>query len=448
LLPLAINWTRLDRRGGPLRADVLAPIRRGAREGMLADASADRDFVSRLIAQIKAGGSVVQDGRALEFQPTALFAQSPLAPIEKVNAITAEQSNSTVIAEPVGVLKIYRRLRPGTNPEIEIGRFLTETVAFPYAPALLGTVELVEGAERSALAVLHAFVQNQGDGWSYTSAYLDRFLEEQRLLAPDAPGDETAHAGFIQRMRQMGKGIGEMHLALASRRDIAAFAPEPISPAEAAEWTERLIAASEATLDQLSQRRATLKEDAQALADALIAQRATARERIGALLGSTIGGEKIRHHGDLHLGQILIVKDDISIIDFEGEPGRDNEARRRKAPAARDLAGFLRSLDYAAVAALDRTVKTSPEERAKLARALESWREGAAGAFLAAYRESVTGTALWPQDAAASEQLLQFFLIEKALYEIGYELANRPAWTHVPLAGALRLLGGAVGAAP
>jgi maltose alpha-D-glucosyltransferase/alpha-amylase len=442
LLPLAINWASMDRRGGPLVANVLAPIRRGAREGMLVDAAPDRDFVARLLAQIHAAARASVDGRELEFQPTGLFAQSPLPQISNVKASTAEQSNSTVMVEPVGVLKIYRRLRPGTNPEVEIGRFLTDVARFPQTPPLLGAVELVENGTRTALAVLHGFVENQGDGWAYASAHLDRFLEEQRLLAPEAPTDESAHASFMQRIRQMGKGVGELHLALASRPDIEAFAPEPITADDAAHWTARLVASANRIFDQLGQRRAELKEDGRALADALLAQRAAVIERLTSLLPQAIAGQKIRHHGDLHLGQILIVKDGISILDFEGEPGRDNEERRRKAPAARDLAGFLRSLDYAALAALDRTVKASPEEHAKLARALEIWREEATSAFLQSYREAAGGNALWPTEPELSERLLQFFVIEKAIYEIGYELANRPAWLHVPLAGALRLLVG------
>jgi maltose alpha-D-glucosyltransferase/alpha-amylase len=214
------------------------------------------------------------------------------------------------------------------------------------------------------------------------------------------------------------------------------------------EWTATLISSAEKILDQLGQRTREFKDETQALVDSLLAQRASAVAAMRALLPPELPGQKIRHHGDLHLGQTLIVKDDISIIDFEGEPGRDNEERRRRAPPARDIAGFLRSLDYAAVAALDRTVKASAEEQAKLARALEAWREESSAAFLASYREIIGSGDLWPQTSAQSDGLLRFFLLEKAFYEIGYELANRPAWLHVPLAGALRLLSATAEAAP
>jgi hypothetical protein len=156
------------------------------------------------------------------------------------------------------------------------------------------------------------------------------------------------------------------------------------------------------------------------------------RERIDAM--------KIRHHGDFHLGQMLIVKDDISIIDFEGEPHRSIEDRRRKAAAARDVAGLIRSIDYSATAALERALKSAPDEHGKLARALESWREHSVAAFLSAYRSSLPDARLWPQTLEAADRLLDFFLLEKVFYEIEYELAHRPDWLRVPLAGTWRIL--------
>jgi len=166
----------------------------------------------------------------------------------------------------------------------------------------------------------------------------------------------------------------------------------------------------------------------------------TLRDRLTALLPADIGGLNIRHHGDFHLGQILIVKDDIFIIDFEGEPRRPLDERRRKAPAARDVAGLVRSIDYSATAALERALKVAPDEHGKLATALADWRDRATTAFLGAYRETMTHARLWPADPNAAERLLNFFLLEKAFYEIEYELAHRPDWLRVPLMGALRIL--------
>jgi maltose alpha-D-glucosyltransferase/alpha-amylase len=169
-------------------------------------------------------------------------------------------------------------------------------------------------------------------------------------------------------------------------------------------------------------------------------------ERLRDLAAESVDAMKIRHHGDFHLGQMLIVRDDVFIIDFEGEPRRSLEERRRKAPAARDLAGLIRSIDYSTTAALDRALKTTSDEHGKIARALEEWRERSAAAMLAAYREFMTDARLWPSDPQQADRLLDFFLLEKAFYEIEYELAHRPDWLRVPLAGTWRILSRAEGA--
>ena len=148
---------------------------------------------------------------------------------------------------------------------------------------------------------------------------------------------------------------------------------------------------------------------------------------------------KIRHHGDFHLGQMLIVKDDVFIIDFEGEPRRSIEDRRRKAPAARDVAGLIRSIDYSATAALERALKSAPDEQGRLARALDAWRKHSVSAFLGSYRQSLGDNRLWPWSPEDANRLLDIFLLEKAFYEIEYELAHRPDWLRVPLAGARRI---------
>jgi maltose alpha-D-glucosyltransferase/alpha-amylase len=190
----------------------------------------------------------------------------------------------------------------------------------------------------------------------------------------------------------------------------------------------------------LKQRRDTTKEGDRPLVDQVLALQATLLDRLGALIPPDIDGLNIRHHGDFHLGQILIVKDDIFIIDFEGEPRRPLAERRRKAPAARDVAGLIRSIDYSATAALERALKVAPDEQGKLGAALAEWRDRSAATFLAAYREVMTNARLWPADPQAAEQLLNFFLLEKVLYEIEYELAHRPEWLRVPLSGMLRIL--------
>jgi maltose alpha-D-glucosyltransferase/alpha-amylase len=305
---------------------------------------------------------------------------------------------------------------------------------------LLGTVEWVEGDHRSAVSVIHRFVENQGDAWSVTSAYLDRYVEEQRLLST-VPTEETEEqTAYLSRVHQMGRRIAEMQIALASRSDIPEFAPEPVTSQDLQGWAEELLRRAGPVLDELQRRKLELRKADHAAVDTLLAQRTSMPGRVSRLLPQDVGVMKIRHHGDFHLGQMLIVKDDVFIIDFEGEPRRTLAERRRKAPAARDLAGLLRSIDYSATAALDRALKSASDEQGKIGRALDDWRERASKAVLIAYQAELTDPRLWPQDSPRAAALLDFFLLEKAFYEIEYELAHRPDWLRVPLAGTLRIL--------
>jgi maltose alpha-D-glucosyltransferase/alpha-amylase len=444
LLPLTIKWTRFDReRQNP---SALAAVRQGPREGTLLDATADPSFISLLLENLRAGRTTEADDRRIEFAPTASFPKDRPLPIQDVRAVDTEQSNTTVLVGTDYVVKLFRRLEPGLNPEIEVGHFLTETAAFSHAPPLLGTVEMEENGAHSAVAVVHGFVQNQGDAWTVTNAYLDRFVEEQRLLTAEAAGHSDEQAAYLRLMDHVGRRVAELQLALASRDDIAAFAPEPIAAGDVRNWTEGILQRAERALGDLARRRSDLAENDRQLVDALLSYRDSLPLRLRELLPETIDAMKIRHHGDFHLGQMLIVKDDISIIDFEGEPRRSLEERRRKAPAARDVAGLIRSIDYSATAALERALKSAPDEHGKLAHALEDWREHSVAAFMSAYRSSLSDTRLWPQSIEAADRLLDFFLLEKAFYEIEYELAHRPDWLRVPLAGTWRILSRSEGA--
>jgi maltose alpha-D-glucosyltransferase/alpha-amylase len=439
VLPMQIEWVRFDRERYNPRA--FAAVRQGAREGTLLDVATDQIFIALLLRNLGEALTVEEEGLRLEFRPTSKFSDKPIKPPEYIRAVETEQSNSTALVDSDYVVKVYRKLETGVNPEIEIGRFLTEVAGFANTPALLGSVELVEGDSRSAVAIVHAFVQNQGDAWTVTSAYLDRFVDEQRLLAAsEHPGESEEQVPYLRYMSQIGRRVAEMHLALAARDEFADFAPEPSTPADVQRWTEGVTTRAERVFDALKQRRETIKEADRLLVDQLQAQRASLHERLSALLAPDVDGLNIRHHGDFHLGQILIVKDDIFIIDFEGEPRRPLNERRRKAPAARDVAGLIRSIDYSATAALERALKVAPDENGKLGAALAEWRERAAATFLAAYREIMTNQRLWPADPPAAERMLNFFLLEKAVYEIEYELAHRPEWLRVPLTGMIRIL--------
>ncbi len=438
LLPLSIKWTRFD----PMRpnSNALAAVRRGPRQGTLIDASADAGFISSILENLRASRTIEGDQRTLEFRPTSRFSPSAETPIQNVRAVDTEQSNTTAVVDNQYVVKLFRRLESGVNPEIEVGRFLTDTVSFPNTPPLLGAVELQENGTRGAVAVVHGFIENQGDAWAVTSAYLDRFVEEQRLLTAEAAEHSDEEAAYVRRMEQVGRCVAELQLALASRDDVIDFTPEPITAEDVRGWTNKVLHRADRTLDELARRRSDLRDNDRQLVDELLSRRRTLPDRLGELLPATVQTMKIRHHGDFHLGQMLIVKDDVFIVDFEGEPRRSIEDRRRKAPAARDVAGLIRSIDYSATAALERALKSAPDEQGRLAPALDGWREHSVAAFLAAYRQSLSDRRLWPRSPEDADRLLDFFLLEKAFYEIEYELAHRPDWLRVPLAGTLRIL--------
>jgi maltose alpha-D-glucosyltransferase/alpha-amylase len=438
LLPLAVRWARLDRlRQNP---SALAAVRRGSREGALLDASSEPHFITLLLDALRNGRVIESEHGRMQFQPTTRFSAASRAATADVRAVDTEQSNTTVLVGAEYVVKLFRRLEPGINPEIEVGRFLTDAVGFSHVPALLGAVELVQNEAHYAIAVVHEFIQNQGDAWTVTGAYLDRFVEEQRLLTADAAGQSDEQSAYLRRIEHIGRRVAELQLALASRPDIPDFAPEPITADDVDIWRNDILRRAHATLDELARRRSELREQDRELADALCAARGSLATRLRELLADNVNALKIRHHGDFHLGQMLIVKDDVVIIDFEGEPRRSIEERRRRAPAARDVAGLIRSIDYSATAALERALKSAPDREGKIARALERWRDLSAGAFLSGYRQSLTTVRLWPTSASDADSLLNFFLLEKAFYEIDYELAHRPDWLRVPLSGTWRIL--------
>ncbi len=439
-LPLTINWTRytaIDKQP----ASVLAAVRRGPREGTLLDAVTEHEFISAVLAKIHAGETSGKEAQKIEFRPTAAFSATPLPEITSIQAVDREQSNSSMIVDNKYVIKILRKISSGIHPEIEVGRFLTDIAQFKNAPALLGTVELVEGENRSALAVVHAFIENQGDAWSVTVASLDRLIDEWRVTLNQSAIETADSALLLQRMRQIGRRTAELHLAFACRNDIADFAPEPISAADIARWTDALGARAGTGFDLLARNMTALSESTGLLARRLLDNRDAVLKHIEQGRNAAFDGAKIRHHSDFHLGQILIAKDDAYILDFEGEPRRTLDERRRKAPPARDVAGFIRSVDYAVSAAIDRAPNLNAEDRAALTPQILAWGERLAAGYFECYRETLGNAPLWPADEGQTRRLLDLFLLEKALYEIEYELTNRPSWSHIPLEATLRILG-------
>ncbi len=436
-LPLTIRWERHDR--VPCHpAAVLAAVRRGPREGTLLDSTGEREFVAMLFAKLQSGETIAAGDAKLVFTPTAAFRDMPAPEITDVNSGQREQSNTTLTVGRDYVVKVLRRLQAGQHPEIEMGRFLSEDAPYANTPQMLGSLELIENDEPTALAVAHRYIENQGDAWQVVTSVLSRYAEEQHILTNEKPADSAEREPLLQRVRQIGRRTAELHQALASRADIPAFAPEPVTAADLAQWRDRLLGRAERVFEQLSRHKHHANMDP--AADALARQHDGVMAYIRRLVETSGNGLKIRHHGDLHLGQILIAKDDAFILDFEGEPQRSLDERRQKAPAARDVAGLIRSLDYAAASAIAALGQVSPEEGSVLTDRLGTLRDELTAALWDGYREALSDDRLWPADAESQQQLLAFFELEKALYEIEYEIENRPDWLHIPVGGVVRIL--------
>ena len=434
VLPMQIEWVRFDREHYNPRA--LAAVRQGAREGTLLDVATDPIFIGLMLRSLRERLTVdeSQQGLKLEFRPTSKFDDNMVREPSRVRGFESEYPADSALVDHNFAFKLFRKLESGIHPAIEMGRFLTDVAGFAHAPHLLGTSELIEpDGRRCALATLHMQVQNQGDAWTVTAGYLDRLVEEQRFLQ-DSDGGEPAP---LPHMAQIGRRLAELHLALATDKAGPDFMPEPAGDADWQRWRQEIIDGVERALNVLKLYR---REPDRPLIDQLAAQKAALPDILNRLLPRGLALAAIRHHGNFALGQVLIVKDDVSITGFEGEAGRPLAQRRRKMPAARDVAGLIYSIDASAEAALQRALKVAPDDQGRLALRLGEWRNRSAEAFLAGYREVMTDARLWPDDPWTAQRLIDFFLLEKALYEIEYEAAHRADRLRFPLAAILRML--------
>jgi maltose alpha-D-glucosyltransferase / alpha-amylase len=439
LLPMQIEWTRFDREH--YNPNAFAAVRQGAREGTLLDVATSPIFVGLFLRNLRQSLMVEENGLRLEFWPTSKFSDRVVREPQRVELVDSARCATTTLVDSEYVVRLYRRLETGIHPAIEVGRFLTEVAGFANTPALLGSAEVVEdGDRRAAIATVHAFVLNQGDGWTVSAAYLDRFIDKQSLLAREKAAEREEQAPYLRYMAQAGKRTAELHLALAANSELADFAPEPTEAGDIARWTREITELADHGFDRLRQRRDTLKESDRALADRVLALRDALHQRLASLLPPDIGGSSIRLHGDFQLRRLLIVKDDIFIAGFDGDQSRPLEQRRRKAPPARDLAGLIRSIEHSVAAAYDRVLRGAPGEHGRLAEALTLWGARAAGTFLTSYQEAMINTRLWPADPHATDALVNFFLLERMLGEIEDALLHRPDWLRIPLNALFRTL--------
>jgi maltose alpha-D-glucosyltransferase/alpha-amylase len=440
-LPLSLAWEdNDDDRMRTLAPATIAKVRQQASIGVLADALADEAFCRAVVQAIGRNAEVPSAHGKFRFRATRLFSEIAGRDVASlsVNRPQSLSSNTIVNIGDRLFLKSYRRLRPGTNPELEIGTYLTEVAHFPNCVAVAGALEHIsaEGVT-TTLALLQAYVANQGDGWAYTLDYLERFLEQWRNV--NEPPPEDVHGVYLALIRTLAIRTAQLHLAFASSSGNPAFDPEAVSDEDLESWKARVRDEAGATLELLSQRLGELTLPPRMDARTLIGQREKLVRRIEAISPAMAQAYKMRHHGDFHLGQVLLTKNDFLITDFEGEPGRTFEERRVKHSPLRDIAGMLRSFNYARWTAL-RSALRGHEDDQRLAPLAEDWEQQVRREFLAAYDEAARESRFLPPLAKA-RPLIELFELEKALYELRYELANRPGWAAVPLHGILTLAG-------
>jgi maltose alpha-D-glucosyltransferase/alpha-amylase len=445
-VPLAASWETInDDPFSRLHSSTVARIRSGRRVGVVYDALTDQPFTAAVLKAIRDGSEIgTASGGRIAFTATKAFGKVELSENPVIERMGGEQSNTSMKIGDEMILKAYRRIEPGIHPELEIGRFLTDVAGFENTPPLFGAVESIAAdGTPMALAVLSGFVRNQGDGWAFTQDHLHRVLLELEIMPADLePVEADPHAMYFMLARTLGTRVGELHQAFALDVEDPAFRPERVTDKDLASWTDHVRRQAALAHEAL-----TRALEMGALSDAVREEVAGVLEgwaRIERLIGQALPKRlevmKTRHHGDLHLGQVVVVRDDFYILDFEGEPVRSMEERRAKNSPLRDVAGMVRSFDYAASTALLDHTLPRPGTAEELQAAVQDWQERSVGYFLEEYRRATEGCPSVPAEAEAFDRLLDLFILEKALYEICYEAANRPQWLPIPLKGVRRLL--------
>jgi maltose alpha-D-glucosyltransferase/alpha-amylase len=442
---------------------VLATIT-GARKGVLFDAWLDDRYGRTLLDALEREEHMATKRGAIRAIKTRAFAgrRSAAGDDPAIGRMSVEQSNTSIVYGDRLILKLFRRIEPGINPDLEIGLQLTERAGFKRVPEVAGAFEyLGPGADPATLAMMQDLVKSQGDGWTHTLNEVGRFYEDvgdasaphvngtawltdsaEGTLAHGGPPEAAAQAmgAYLRTAATLGRQTAEMHLALASDSTDRAFVPEPLLPADLERVTDESSRNAKQALQVLAARRSDLSSDVGASADQLLRSADALHERIRSGPRLEFVASKIRTHGDYHLGQVLLCEGDFVILDFEGEPARPLAERRLKQSPLKDVAGMIRSFSYAAHAGLFAHTSSRRSELARLDPWARVWQLCASWAFLDAYFAAVAGALFVPAGSAERNALLEMFVLDKALYELNYELNNRPDWARIPLRGILDLM--------
>ncbi|HYT66954.1 MAG TPA: maltose alpha-D-glucosyltransferase [Vicinamibacterales bacterium] len=433
----------------------------GARKGVVIDATVDERYGAALLESFDKLESIPLKRGVLRPRRTDPYEQlrgdGPLA----MRRIGAEQSNSSLAFGDRLIVKLFRRIEDGPNPDVEIGEHLTAHTAFRRSPQVAAWLEYESPGAIAHIAVAQQFVASQADGWQHALGELDRFYEEVELrpepgidlLGPEPLLDLAAmltpqairevSGAYIDSAQMLGRRTAELHIALASDTRTQAFAPEPFARDDYARLLADAIGQARRASELLGGRAATLPQDVASSSRSAVEQAEQAlhaRHMAHTAKPFDVTTSRTRVHGDYHLGQVLWSEGDFYILDFEGEPSRPLAARRVKDLPLKDIAGMLRSFSYAAYAALFVRAAGREPDFERLDSWAQVWARWAGAAFLKGYLAAAGDAPLLPADRVQRGTLLDLYLIDKALYELNYELNNRPDWVRIPLRGLADLL--------
>jgi trehalose synthase-fused probable maltokinase len=459
LLPVSLKGSDSNSDENDAIAQLKGP---DGKTGMLTDAISDEAFRQSLFDAVACNRTFEgQNGKLIAQRENALYRTSDQPTDGMESAVSrAEQSNTSIIYGKKYILKLFRKLEHGINPDMEIGAFLTRR-GFENTPAVLGRIDYHSQGDQtpSAVAILQQFVPNQGDAWKYTLESLTGFFERARILdnVPELPAQHPLElmkqelppsvrhllGEYAESARLLGQRTAQMHATLTDENAETDFTPEPFTRADGEKLFQDLIAQTDISFELLRRKLATLSGSSGEDARRLQRLESEITNRFAPLREASVSTVRIRHHGDYHLGQVLYTGSDFMIIDFEGEPARTLQERRLKTLAMRDVAGMVRSFQYAAFTALFGEVPGVPGEGPE-AGCIEGWATywttWVSAIYLRAYFDESKGLPSVPASEPERRLTLDAFLLQKALYELAYELNNRPAWVRIPLRGILSLV--------
>jgi len=442
---------------------VIARLRVDENEGILYDGVYNGRFREALFEMVARGKRIRVEGGELAGRRARKFTRllAGASPPAASQIIRAEQSNTSILFDNSFFFKLYRRVEEGIHPEEEIGRFLTEIVHFEGIAPFVGALEYRRPAAGPVtIAMLQWYIPNHGDAWTFTldevTRYFDLVLSRRgdiqevpplppSLLDTDAAAvppllQELIGGFYLEMVTLLGQRTGELHLALASRPEGPDFSPEPFSTLYQRSIYQSMRSLARKVIIQLKRNLGRLAPDIRAEAEWVLAAEPEILKQHGRFLGRKLSAMKVRIHGDYHLGQVLFTGKDFVIIDFEGEPARAMSERRIKRSPLQDVAGMIRSFHYAAHAVLMQRAPVCAEDVPYLEPWAEAWYRCCAGVFLHSYLKTVDGAPFMPKEREEIEVMLSAFMLDKVLYELGYELENRPEWVMIPLRGVKDLL--------